>query len=118
MLYISLFVVIFVGGLLLSVVAQIWKKRRSKFHSARSLLVHFFINRFVYLLGARARGRLEKDTNSFPQVQETFLLNILKKNSKTRYGREFKFNEITSRRDFTDVHPITKYDHYKAFVGR
>lgn len=114
--YTSLFAMIFVGGLLVSVLAQIRKKRRSKFHTVRSLLIHYFINRFVYLLGAKARRRLEKDTKSFPQVQETFLLNILRKNSKTNYGREFKFQEIRSCRDFTDVHPITKYDHYKPFV--
>lgn len=116
--YTSLFAMIFVGGLIVSVLAQIRKKRRSKFHTVRSLLIHYFINRFVYLLGAKARRRLEKDTKSFPQVQETFLLNILRKNSKTKYGREFKFQEIRSCRDFTDVHPITKYDHYKPFVGK
>ena len=115
---ILLFVLIFVAGILVSWFVRVWNKGRCHFHTVRSLLIHFLINRVVYLLGAKARRQLEQDTKNFRQVQETVLLNILKKNSETKYGRQFKFTEIRRRSDFTDSHPITKYNHYKHFVGR
>ena len=111
------FVLIFLGIVVVGVV-NIWSKGRSRFHTVRSLLIHYLLNRFIYLLGAKAKRKLEEDTKHFQQIQEKFLLNILKKNSETKYGRQFKFTEIRSRRDFTESHPITKYNHYKNFVGR
>ena len=110
---ILLFALIFVAGFLVSRFLRVWNKDRCQFHTVRSLLIHFLINRVVYLLGAKARRQLEQDTKNFRQVQETFLLNILKKNSETKYVRQFKFTEIRRRSDF-----ITKYNHYKHFVGR
>lgn len=110
-------VLIFVGFVVTRCV-HIWIKVRSSFHTVRSLLIHFLLNRFIYLLGAKAKRKLEQDTKNFRQVQEKFLLNILERNSETKYGRKYKFTHITNRRGFTVSHPITKYSHYKSLVGR
>lgn len=111
-------VVLTVAGFVVSGCGHIWNKGRSSLQTVRSLLIHYLLNRCIYLLGAKAKRKLEQDTNNFPQVQEVFLLNILKKNSETKYGRRFKFTDIKNRRGFTVSHPITKYNHYKSFVGR
>jgi len=96
---------------------RVWNNGCSNYHTLRSLLIHFFLNRVVLLLGAKARKKLEEDTKNFPRVQEEFLLSILKKNALTTYGRQFKFRSIKNRRDFTNSHPVTQYNHYKNFVG-
>lgn len=105
-------------GVVISGCVHIWNKARSRFHTVWSLLIHYLLNRFIYFLGAKAKRKLEQDTKNFPQVQEKFLLNILKKNSETKYGRQFKLTDIRIRRAFTNGHPITRYNHYKTFVGR
>ena len=97
---------------------RVWSNGRSRFHTARSLLIHFVLNRVVHLLGAKARWQLERDSYNFAQVQEAFLLNILKKNSDTKYGKKFKFKFVQNRWDFVRTHPITNYSHYKNFVGK
>ncbi|XP_068741606.1 uncharacterized protein [Montipora capricornis] len=95
---------------------RVWKNGCSKFHTTRSMFINFFLNRVVFLMGAKARRGLEQDTKNFPKVQEEFLLNILKKNSSTMYGREFKFSSMKNRHDFTKSHPITRYSHYRKFI--
>ena len=110
--------VIIFGGFVVTRCLQIWIRGRSIFHTVWSLLIHFLLNRSIYLLGAKAKRKLEQDTKNFRQVQEKFLLSILKKNSETKYGRNYKFAQIRNRRGFTVSHPITKYDHYKSLVGR
>ena len=97
---------------------HIWIKGRSSFHPVWSLLIHFLLNRFIYLLGAKAKRKLEQDSKNFCQVQEKFLLNILKRNSETKYGRKYRFSHIKNRSEFTASHPITKYNHYKSLVGK
>ena len=97
---------------------RVWRNGRSRFHTARSLLIHFVLNRVVHLLGVKARWQLERDTYNFAQVQEEFLLNILKKNSGTEYGEKFKFGFVKNRLDFIRTHPVTNYSHYKNFVGK
>ncbi|XP_074623256.1 uncharacterized protein LOC141881388 [Acropora palmata] len=96
--------------------ARVWKNGCSKFHTIRSLLIHFFLDRFILFVGKKARRRLEQDTKKFAQVQEELLLNILKKNAKTMYGKEFKFSAIKNGHDFIKNHPITNYNHYERFV--
>lgn len=111
-------VVLFFVGFVVTRCVHIWIKVRSSFHTVWSLFIHFLLNRFIYLLGAKAKRKLEQDTKNFRQVQEKFLLNILKKNSETKYGRKFKLSRIRNRREFTVSHPITTYNHYKSLVGR
>ena len=112
---------VFLGGLIIFVASEffrVWSNGRSRFHTARSLLIHFVLNRVVHLLGAKARWQLGRDTCNFAQVQEEFLLNILKKNSGTEYGEKFKFRFVKNRLDFIRTHPVTNYSHYKNFVGK
>ena len=102
----------------ITICVHIWIKGRSSFHTVWSLLIHFLLNRFIYLLGAKAKRKLEQDTENFCQVQEKFLLNILKRNSETKYGRRNRFSHIKNRSGFTVSHPITKYNHYKSLIGK
>lgn len=96
---------------------RVWKNGHSKFHTLLSVIIHFLLNRFVFRIGATARRKLEYDTGNFSSIQEDFLLKILKKNSRTKYGEEFKFSRISNRGEFLNCHPITDYDHYKNYVG-
>ena len=117
MAFLLILVLIFLG-VVVSGYVHIWNKDRSRFHTVWGLLIHYFLNRFIYFLGAKAKRKLEEDTKNFARVQEKFLLNILEKNSETKYGRQFKFTDIRTRQAFTEKHPITRYNHYSTFVGK
>lgn len=119
MLTLILFTLLLLG--LIFVVSEffrVYNNGCSRYHTIWSLFIHFLLNRVVLLLGNKARRQLERDTKNFPQVQEEFLLNILKKNSETTYGREFNFKLMKTRQDFVKSHPVTKYNHYKNFIGK
>ena len=50
--------------------------------------------------------------------KEQFLLDLLKNNQETEYGKQWKFSEIKNREDYVKNHPITNYDHYQAYMDR
>ena len=105
-------------GLIIFIFFDIRRKRISKFHTLRSLLIHYFSNRAMYLFGAKAKRTLERDAKTFSVVQEKLLLRILRKNSETSYGKQFKFSGMRSRSDFVKCHPVTRYRQFKDFIGK
>lgn len=52
------------------------------------------------------------------QVQEEFLMNVLKENRDTDYGKDMRFTEINSINDFSKMHPLTRYNHFEAYVEK
>lgn len=93
------------------------RKRRSELHSFSTMArqyVEFFI---LYLFGARVRKNLETDTVDFGKVQEKTLIGILKNNACTEYGLQYKFDAIQNKEQYVALHPLTRYGHYKDYIG-
>jgi hypothetical protein len=51
-------------------------------------------------------------------AQKEYLLDLLRQNRATAYGREYRFKAISSVKDFQRNVPLTKYEDYTAFVDR
>ena len=64
------------------------------------------------------RRKVEKSTQNVRQAQEDVLLSRLKKNAETLYGKEYKFSEIKSRKDFIRMHPLTRISHYEPYIEK
>ncbi|XP_071476574.1 uncharacterized protein [Diadema antillarum] len=50
--------------------------------------------------------------------QEHLLIDIIKKNGNTEYGRRFGLQEVKSLDDLRRRHPLTTYEHYRGYVER
>ncbi|XP_071945352.1 uncharacterized protein [Antedon mediterranea] len=91
----------------------------SDHHSLFSIIILYSINVTTQLLAIFSSGRsFEKQTKYFRKTQEKLLLDGLKKNGKTAYGKDFKFHEIHSLDEFKAKHPLTEYSHYRQYVDR
>ena len=61
--------------------------------------------------------RISKLTQLLSKLEQ-FLLDLLKHNQDTEYGKQWKFSEIKNREDFAKNHPITNYDHYQEYMDK
>ncbi|XP_071496606.1 GH3 domain-containing protein-like [Diadema antillarum] len=50
--------------------------------------------------------------------QERLLIEVIKKNGNTEYGRRFGLQEVKSLDDLRRRHPLTTYEHYQGYVER
>ncbi|XP_072167301.1 uncharacterized protein [Diadema setosum] len=50
--------------------------------------------------------------------QERLLIDIIKKNGNTEYGRRFGLQGVKSLDDLRRRHPLTTYEHYRGYVER
>ncbi len=66
----------------------------------------------------RVQKQFEEDSEQIASVSESTLLNILSHNKDTEYGKKYGFAKITNLKEFKQIHPITKYDHYESFIKR
>ena len=66
----------------------------------------------------QVQKQFEEDSQQIASVSESTLLKILSHNKDTEYGKKYGFAKITNLKEFKQIHPITKYDHYESFVQR
>ncbi len=66
----------------------------------------------------QVQKQFEEDSQQIPSVSESTLLKILSHNKDTEYGQKYGFAKITNLKEFKQIHPITKYDHYESFIQR
>ena len=66
----------------------------------------------------KARKRLDRITFTPMETQEQFLLQILRDNKDTEYGRKYGFADITSIEEFRQRVPLTTYDDYAEAIER
>ncbi|XP_067824984.1 GH3 domain-containing protein isoform X2 [Heptranchias perlo] len=83
-----------------------------------SLLSQYLTSRAVSILSLLQRRRLELNTKNIQQVQHNTLLYRIHRNRNTEYGKLYRFSEITDRKTFCTLHPLTRYDHYKDYILR
>ena len=106
------------GVSLLGVTLHIRRKRRSELHTFGSMLQQYLEYFVLSILGPRMKKKLETDSVNFVEVQEETLLKILKSNANTEYGVQYRFVDIQNKRQYVALHPLTRYSHYKEYIGR
>lgn len=112
---------VIVGGVSLctgAVFLDVYRRKISPFHTARSSFDHYIAVTSLSWLGWYMMKKLEKSTKDIVKTQETILLDRLKENSETVYGKEYKFSEIRSRDEFVKAHPLTRIKHYQPYIQR
>ncbi|XP_041364892.1 GH3 domain-containing protein-like [Gigantopelta aegis] len=94
--------------------------RRSKIviSSLVGILKHYLCTRLLFLVGFFVNRKLQKNTKNVQNVQEKLLLKKLKENENCEYGKLYGFSQISSIREFTERHPLTKYSHYEEYISR
>ncbi|KAL3051530.1 hypothetical protein OYC64_001721 [Pagothenia borchgrevinki] len=102
--------------------ALLWRDISSKMkggnRSWSSLLSQYLAVKGVGWLGRRQRKTLEADTLNVKRVQEETLLQRLRKNENTSYGKQYDFSSIKDIDGFRSRHPITTYEHYRELIRR
>lgn len=66
----------------------------------------------------QVQKQFEEDSRQIALVSESTLFQILAHNKDTEYSQKYGINRITSIKEFKQIHPVTTYDHYEAFVQR
>jgi hypothetical protein len=71
----------------------------------------------------RIRGMLDRplfawDTRHPGQVQQDFLLRLLKNNKHTEYGKKYDFSSIICEKDFKNNLPIVEYPDIEPYIDR
>ncbi|NEQ09962.1 MAG: GH3 auxin-responsive promoter family protein, partial [Moorea sp. SIO4E2] len=61
--------------------------------------------------------KLQNDTANAAKVQTKVLMDILKLQKDTDYGKRYKFSEIKSVKDFRKAHPISTYQDYQDIIN-
>lgn len=99
-------------------VVHIRSKRRSEQHTLATSFLHFALYNMAAFTGWILRRRFENDTKNCSHVQEKTLMKILKENSDTVYGREYKLGQVNNKHEFVANHPLTFYEHYEPYIGK
>lgn len=64
------------------------------------------------------KKRFEKDLERAAQKNDQLLMEIIRKNVGTEYGKKYGFHSIDTPEKYKNAVPITVYDDYKDFIGR
>ncbi|XP_030830051.1 indole-3-acetic acid-amido synthetase GH3.17 [Strongylocentrotus purpuratus] len=90
----------------------------SPYYGIISTLRHLLEVWGVYSTGKHQLIQVRKTWTDIRSSQENLLLNILRENSQTSYGKEFKIQEIRSMEQFRQHHPLTTYEHFRKYAER
>jgi hypothetical protein len=71
-----------------------------------SLITSFFRERFI------------RKTRNLEQVQENFLLTLLREYQTTKFGQDYGFSDIKSVAEFREKMPILPYASYEPYIDR
>ncbi|KAJ8038355.1 Indole-3-acetic acid-amido synthetase GH3.17 [Holothuria leucospilota] len=103
----------------LGIVCFIISFQRASEHNTILSAFHFFIIKYYILyIGNRMLRRYRACCKDPRKVQEDRLLQIIKKNKNTDYGRQFQLGNINSLEDLRTRHPVTDYSHYEVFIDK
>lgn len=69
-------------------------------------------------LGKEALARLRDTAGQAQDIQIRLLMELLRENCRTEYGRQFQFAHIATAREYQDRVPVSAYDHYEAYIAR
>ena len=74
------------------------------------------INEIIKLfLKIKTQEFFQKDVNVYKSQEET-LMNYIKENKDTEFGKKYNFAEIKNIKDYQNNVPITTYDFYEEYI--
>jgi hypothetical protein len=82
------------------------------------MILTFIANATYYLINLSKSLGFKKAAKSVANVQEKLLLNIVRANAQTKYGRDFNFSSISSIEDFQNCVPLISYQDLLPFVEK
>jgi len=68
--------------------------------------------------GKRDLNRLLKNCNNAVEVNRNLLMQIVRDNENTEYGKKYHFNEIHSIEDYKRLVPFSTFDNYAEYIER
>ena len=71
----------------------------------------------LQLTGKRELKRLLKGVDNPRRQQEKVLMNILKENQNTLFGKKHKFSNIDSIEDFQELMPVSNYEDLEPYIS-
>ena len=93
---------------------------RSRFHTWRSLLLTYLTRRACQLVGWYTWRRVSANYSDFYGAQERFVLETLKRNAESEYGRQHRFSEIHSLKvcifALSDLAAVTSFAICSSFI--
>lgn len=91
---------------------------KSEFHSGCSMIYQYILQLWLRVIGVIMYHKLQNETKECRKVQEKLLLKILRKNKATAYGKEHKFESITTREEFVKRVPFSISSDYESYIER
>lgn len=79
-------------------------------------ILYFFANSIWFLLCVKYHYYFKRSSLNIEYAQERLLLRILKRNSKTVFGKKYGFSRINNIADFRTRVPLSTYDSYSAYI--
>ena len=68
--------------------------------------------------GVQALERLEKDSLRGNEISQELLMQLIRENENTEYGKKYGFEDIHSYADYAAKVPLSTYDDYEPYVER
>ena len=81
-------------------------------------MLNFMVIRSVSAYGGFCRKKLIKESAEVDKVSEKLLLDLIKRNRNTEYGRKYGFSDIHTIQDYQDKVPFTTYENYRDYIKR
>lgn len=81
-------------------------------------ILNFAVIKCVSAYGGICRKNQIKDSLNIDIVSEKLLLDLIRKNRNTEFGRKYDFENIRSIEDFQDKVPFSVYDDYRDYIDR
>src|SRR5660397_162313 len=73
-------------------------------------------NGFLYMLFYSTWLNYWKKSKHLDSIQSNYLLELVKKNATTKFGKHHDFSTIHSVRDFQKSVPISNYEYYTTYI--
>lgn len=86
--------------------------------SIKDRLIIKLANQVTVAKGKKVMSHLEEITKQPVPTQQKFLMQLMRDNRETEYGRAHNFANIYSVEDFRKYVPLTEYDDYAPYVER
>ena len=105
--YNFILIIIFAGaaGLLVVVAVDIALLPRSRFHTWSSLFLTYIVRRACHIIGWFSSKKVKAKYSDLYNVQERFVLDVVRRNADSDYGRDHHFSEILYLQvSMADVH--------------
>lgn len=87
-------------------------------HTIASLAVQFIIWSALSWRGRVILDRLSAASRNLSAVQTQLLLNVLRRNGSTLFGRRHFFDSVRTRADFVANVPLSSYDNYAEYIEK